>query len=434
MVSLPGANGFAGVRFAMDSRRCFVGGLSWQTDDVRLRQYFENFGEVTEAFTTVDRLTGQPRGFGFVVFEDPAVVDKVVSMTHTIDRREVEAKRAVPKEETQPSRPHHGHVQNRTAKIFVGGLASSVDEASLRQYFEQFGPVEDSTVMVDHDSRRSRGFGFVTFRNEESVDGVFAAGTMQVLHDKQIEIKRAVPRDQMPPPPPPRHLGPGRGYMGPGRGYHTGRGPAAYQQGTGYYPGAYQQRFNQPLAQLATGSMGLAGRGQPSGLLGNGLRGNADQLQGSNGHGMAGLDHSSLTAAMAGIKLGGMGANLGMDHMGVLPSGLSSGPAGALGSGMASSMGTHYGAGGLGSDFSLSNLPNGLQQGQGNGLQAGLGNGFHDSFATSQAQQAVYDAASKAAFADPSLVPSAEHSLASNLSTAFSGNYSENTVGPSQQW
>ena len=36
-----------------------------------------------------DRHTGRPRGFGFVVFDDPAVADKVVSLQHTIDRREV---------------------------------------------------------------------------------------------------------------------------------------------------------------------------------------------------------------------------------------------------------------------------------------------------------------------------------------------------------
>ena len=37
-----------------------------------------------------DRVTGRPRGFGFVVFEDPAVADRVASLQHTIDRREVE--------------------------------------------------------------------------------------------------------------------------------------------------------------------------------------------------------------------------------------------------------------------------------------------------------------------------------------------------------
>lgn len=45
--------------------------------------------QVVEAFVSYDRHTGRPRGFGFVIFEDPAVADKVSSIAHTIDRREV---------------------------------------------------------------------------------------------------------------------------------------------------------------------------------------------------------------------------------------------------------------------------------------------------------------------------------------------------------
>ena len=46
--------------------------------------------QVLEAFVSYDRVTGRPRGFGFVVFEDPSVADRVASLQHTIDRREVE--------------------------------------------------------------------------------------------------------------------------------------------------------------------------------------------------------------------------------------------------------------------------------------------------------------------------------------------------------
>jgi len=49
----------------------------------------------------------------------------------------------------------------------------------------------------DHDNKRPRGFGFVTFITEEGVDAVFTEGSLQTLHDKPIEIKRAVPRDQI---------------------------------------------------------------------------------------------------------------------------------------------------------------------------------------------------------------------------------------------
>jgi len=51
------------------SKKLFVGGLSWGTDDVRLRDAFERYGEVTDAKVITDRETGRSRGFGFVTFQ-----------------------------------------------------------------------------------------------------------------------------------------------------------------------------------------------------------------------------------------------------------------------------------------------------------------------------------------------------------------------------
>lgn len=96
---------------------------------------------------------------------------------------QVECKKAVPKEEQGSSSPpssNEGSGAQRTKKIFVGGLAPAVDDKMLRQHFEQFGTVEDAVVMYDHDNKRPRGFGFVTFASEESVDKVFGRGQMQV--------------------------------------------------------------------------------------------------------------------------------------------------------------------------------------------------------------------------------------------------------------
>eukprot|EP00889_Picochlorum_renovo_P000291 jgi/Picre1/27321/NNA_000290.t1 len=179
------------------------GGLSWETTDAKLRQYFENYGAVQESYVSYDRHTGRPRGFGFVVFSDPQVVDKVVTQQHTIDRREVEAKKALPKEESPVSKDMQAAASGqRTKKIFVGGLAGTVDEEVFTEYFGGFGKVEDAVVMYDQQNRRPRGFGFITFAEEEAVDAVFAKGTIHVLHDKQIEIKRAIPRDSGPIPSP----------------------------------------------------------------------------------------------------------------------------------------------------------------------------------------------------------------------------------------
>lgn len=70
---------------------------------------------------------GRPRGFGFVVFESPEVVKKVIESKHTIDKRDVECKIAVPKEELAPSAAA-ADASQKTRKIFVGGLAPTVDD------------------------------------------------------------------------------------------------------------------------------------------------------------------------------------------------------------------------------------------------------------------------------------------------------------------
>ena len=54
------------------SKKLFVGGLAWATDDEGLRRAFETFGEVTDAKVITDRDTGRSRGFGFVTFSEEA--------------------------------------------------------------------------------------------------------------------------------------------------------------------------------------------------------------------------------------------------------------------------------------------------------------------------------------------------------------------------
>lgn len=54
--------------------------------------YFSTFGEVEEAFVSYDRVTGRPRGFGFVVYKDPDVAQKVIGANHTVDGRKVRAR------------------------------------------------------------------------------------------------------------------------------------------------------------------------------------------------------------------------------------------------------------------------------------------------------------------------------------------------------
>ncbi|KAF9517413.1 hypothetical protein BS47DRAFT_1291031 [Hydnum rufescens UP504] len=136
----------------------FVGGLNWDTTDETLRQYFSQFGKI-DACTIMRDAAGRSRGFAFLTFEDPAAVNAVMVREHFLDGKVIDPKRAIPRLE------HH-----RTQKIFVGGLASTVTTDSMRQFFSQYGKVVDATVMVDRDSSRSKGFGFVTFEDAPAVE------------------------------------------------------------------------------------------------------------------------------------------------------------------------------------------------------------------------------------------------------------------------
>ncbi|KAJ0902757.1 putative RNA recognition motif domain, nucleotide-binding alpha-beta plait domain superfamily [Helianthus annuus] len=188
-----------------DFGKLFIGGISWDTDEGRLKEYFGSYGEVIEAVIMRDRITGRARGFGFVVFADSAVAERVVMEKHMIDGRTVEAKKAVPREDHHGLNRTNGSVQGspgpagRTKKIFVGGLASTVTESDFKKYFDQFGGITDVVVMYDHNTQRPRGFGFITFDSEAAVDRVLVK-TFHELNGKMVEVKRAVPKELSPGP------------------------------------------------------------------------------------------------------------------------------------------------------------------------------------------------------------------------------------------
>lgn len=72
-----------------DEGKLFIGGISWDTTEDKLRDHFANYGDVLHASVMRDKTTGKPRGFGFVVFSDPSLLDTVLLDKHVIDGRTV---------------------------------------------------------------------------------------------------------------------------------------------------------------------------------------------------------------------------------------------------------------------------------------------------------------------------------------------------------
>lgn len=55
-------------------------------------------------------------------------------------------------------------------KMFIGGLTSSTTEENLKEYYSQYGKILDCIVMRDPGTKRSRGFGFITYSKQSEVD------------------------------------------------------------------------------------------------------------------------------------------------------------------------------------------------------------------------------------------------------------------------
>jgi RNA recognition motif-containing protein len=79
-------------------------------------------------------------------------------------------------------------------KLFVGSLSWDTNDHGLREAFVPFGEIIEAKVITDRGSGRSRGFGFVTFEDEEAADKAIAALNNTELDGRTIRVDVAQER------------------------------------------------------------------------------------------------------------------------------------------------------------------------------------------------------------------------------------------------
>uniref|UniRef100_A0A8C5KUB7 RRM domain-containing protein n=1 Tax=Jaculus jaculus TaxID=51337 RepID=A0A8C5KUB7_JACJA len=157
-----------------------------------LRNYYEQWGKLTDCVVMRDPASKRSRGFGFI---DAAVAAR----PHSIDGRVVEPKRAVAREES--GKPG---AQVTVKKLFVGGIKEDTEEHHLRDYFEEYGKIDTVEIITDRQSGKKRGFGFVTFDDHgfvtfddhDPVDKIVLQ-RYHTINGHNAEARKALSRQEM---------------------------------------------------------------------------------------------------------------------------------------------------------------------------------------------------------------------------------------------
>ncbi|XP_004502113.1 uncharacterized protein [Cicer arietinum] len=314
--------------------KIFIGGLAKDTTLETFVKYFERYGEITDSVIMKDRHTGRPRGFGFITYADPNVVDQVIQENHIINDKQVEIKRTIPKGSSQTN-------DFKTKKIFVGGIPTAVSEDELKNFFSKHGKVVEHEIIRDHTTKRSRGFGFVVFDNDKVVDNLLADGNMIDMDGTQVEIKKAEPKKSSNSASLPSFASDSRA-----RSYSDGFGGFGDSYGSfsggGYVPGSYRSLggFGGRLSDYG----GYGGGDDFSGSFG-GYGGSSGGYGGYRGESSFGYS-SRYGSYMGGLGGGYSGGGLGPYGRGVGGYGSYGGP--GTGGGYDSGAGAGFGAtGGL---------------------------------------------------------------------------------------
>ncbi|MDJ0654363.1 MAG: RNA-binding protein [Xanthomonadales bacterium] len=83
--------------------------------------------------------------------------------------------------------------------IYIGNLPYSVTEEDLRSAFEQYGSVDRANVIMDRDTGRSKGFGFVEMADQSAAQNAINALNDTDFQGRNIRVNEARPRNDRPP-------------------------------------------------------------------------------------------------------------------------------------------------------------------------------------------------------------------------------------------
>ncbi|KAF2156590.1 hypothetical protein K461DRAFT_219666 [Myriangium duriaei CBS 260.36] len=174
-----------------NKRALYVGGLDPRVTEDVLKKIFETAGHVQSVKIIPDK-NAKGYNYGFVEYDDPSSADRAMNSLNgrRVHNNEIKVNWAyqsstVSKEDTS------GHFH-----IFVGDLSNEVNDEVLLQAFSTFGQVSEARVMWDMKTGRSRGYGFVAYRDRGEAEKALSSMDGEWLGSRAIRCNWANQKGQ----------------------------------------------------------------------------------------------------------------------------------------------------------------------------------------------------------------------------------------------
>ena len=81
-------------------------------------------------------------------------------------------------------------------KVYVGNLSYSLTEEKLKELFSEYGEVSEVVIVKDKYSGRSKGFGFITFADDESAKKAISEMNGKEVEGRELKVNEARPREE----------------------------------------------------------------------------------------------------------------------------------------------------------------------------------------------------------------------------------------------
>ncbi|XP_026390105.1 UBP1-associated protein 2A-like [Papaver somniferum] len=140
-------------RADQDPSHCelFVHGLDWETTSDQFKEIFSTYGDIIQCRIVVDRVTGQSKGYGFVLYKHRKSVSKAL-------------REPLKKIGNRIAMCHLASNQQKQRKIFVGNVDSETSSLRLHSFFSKYGEIEEGPIGFDKYTGKFRGYAMFIYK------------------------------------------------------------------------------------------------------------------------------------------------------------------------------------------------------------------------------------------------------------------------------